>query len=104
MTDYIGIRREDKNKWERRVPITPAHVKELKEHHQLQTIIQPSQIRCFSDEAYAKAGALVQEDISKAKGELDLLIDEMRSIKDIYDVISKTEEGLLAIKSKIKKQ
>ena len=46
----------------------------------------------------------VLEDISKAKGELDLLIDEMRSIKDIYDVISKTEEGLLAIKSKIKKQ
>lgn len=67
MTEYIGIRREDKNKWERRVPITPAHVKELKEHHELQTIIQPSQIRCFSDQAYENAGALVQEDISKAR-------------------------------------
>lgn len=25
----IGIRREDKNKWERRVPLTPDNVREL---------------------------------------------------------------------------
>jgi hypothetical protein len=25
----IGIRREDKNCWERRVPLTPKHVREL---------------------------------------------------------------------------
>ena len=64
MSQYIGIRREDKNKWERRVPLVPVHVKELKENHQLQTIIQPSPIRCFSDETYEQAGAIVQEDLS----------------------------------------
>ena len=64
MTSPIGIRREDKNKWERRVPLTPAHVQELKDHHQIQTIIQPSTIRCFTDESYQKAGALVQDDLS----------------------------------------
>jgi len=67
MMHHIGIRREDKNKWERRVPITPAHVKELKEHHQIQTIIQSSTIRCFSDESYKKAGAIVKEDLSDSK-------------------------------------
>lgn len=64
MTSPIGIRREDKNKWERRVPLTPAHVKELKDHHQIKTVIQPSTIRCFSNESYEKAGAMVQEDLS----------------------------------------
>jgi len=64
MTSPIGIRREDKNKWERRVPLTPAHVKELKDHHQIKTVIQPSTIRCLSDESYEKAGAMVQEDLS----------------------------------------
>ena len=31
MSFMLGIRREDKNKWERRVPLTPQHLKELKE-------------------------------------------------------------------------
>ena len=43
----LGIRREDKNKWERRVPITPAHIKKLKENYGIKTIIQPSDIRIF---------------------------------------------------------
>ena len=48
----LGIRREDKNKWESRVPVTPEHVKELKEKYDVETIIQPSQIRVFTDEEY----------------------------------------------------
>ena len=35
MNNIIGIRREDKNKWERRVPLTPVHVSTLVEQHQL---------------------------------------------------------------------
>ncbi len=64
MSAYIGIRREDKNKWERRVPLVPAHAKELKDRYQLQTIIQPSSIRCFPDKTYQEAGAIVQENLS----------------------------------------
>lgn len=66
MSSKIGIRREDKNKWERRVPITPEHVAELKEKFEILTIIQPSNIRVFSDEEYRKAGAIVKEDLSES--------------------------------------
>ena len=64
--NIIGIRREDKNKWERRVPLTPAHVQALVREHDLRVLVQPSSIRAFSDADYAAAGALVQEDLSAA--------------------------------------
>ncbi len=64
MSYKIGIRREDKNKWERRVPVVPKHVIELKEKFDITTIIQPSNIRVFSDEEYRQAGAIVKEDLS----------------------------------------
>jgi alpha-aminoadipic semialdehyde synthase len=64
MPPIIGIRREDKNEWERRVPLTPEHVKELT-HHGVHVHVQPSRIRVFSDEEYEKAGALVQDDLSE---------------------------------------
>ena len=64
MNYSLGIRREDKNKWERRVPIIPEHVKELKEKSEIETIIQPSQIRAYTDSQYEKVGAQVNEDIS----------------------------------------
>ena len=63
----IGIRREDKSKWERRVALTPDHVKLLKEKYDIQTIVQPSEIRIFSDDAYKKAGAVIQEDLSECQ-------------------------------------
>ncbi len=52
----IGIRREDKSKWEARVPLTPEDVRRLAAqgvHFQ----VQRSPIRVFADEAYAAAGA-----------------------------------------------
>jgi len=64
--NIIGIRREDKNKWERRVPITPAHVEKLVREHALHFLVQPSSIRVFSDADYTAAGATVQEDLSAA--------------------------------------
>ncbi|MBU0496467.1 MAG: hypothetical protein KKC68_07125 [Candidatus Thermoplasmatota archaeon] len=66
MNPTIGIRREDKNKWERRVPITPKLVQELKEHHSITTHIQPSSIRVFTDEKYQYTGAIITEDLSDA--------------------------------------
>ncbi|MCK4426995.1 MAG: hypothetical protein KAW16_00775, partial [candidate division Zixibacteria bacterium] len=64
MNALIGIRREDKNKWERRVPLTPEHVKELRENHSVEVWLQPSPIRIFSDEEYLKVGAKIAEDLS----------------------------------------
>ena len=64
MVFTIGIRREDKNRWERRVPLIPKHVKEFKEKYGIKTIIQSSQIRVYSEDEYIKAGAAVKEDLS----------------------------------------
>ena len=60
----LGIRREDKNMWERRVPLVPDHIKELKEKHGIETIIQPSKIRIFSENDFKNAGAIINEDLS----------------------------------------
>ncbi len=64
MKSCIGIRREDKNKWERRVPLTPEHVKKLIDGHSIGVTVQPSKIRAFSDRDYERAGGEVQEDLS----------------------------------------
>ncbi len=66
MIKTIGIRREDKNKWERRVPLVPRDVAELREKYGIKTIIQPSKIRVFSDDEYLRAGAEVSEDLKAA--------------------------------------
>lgn len=67
MKNIIGLRREDKNKWERRVPLTPGHVAKLVQEHGLQIIVQPSALRTFADDDYRAAGAAVQDDLSAAK-------------------------------------
>jgi alpha-aminoadipic semialdehyde synthase len=62
MTVSIGIRREDKNEWERRTPLVPDDVRELREHG-VQVWVQPSPIRAFHADDYERAGAVVQEDL-----------------------------------------
>jgi alpha-aminoadipic semialdehyde synthase len=66
MKNIIGVRREDKNKWERRVPITPTQVAQLNRQHNIDFVVQPSPIRALANDAYATAGAAVQEDLSAA--------------------------------------
>jgi alpha-aminoadipic semialdehyde synthase len=63
VTAKIGIRREDKSQWERRVPLTPDQVKKLVAQG-IEVVIQPSKIRAFSDARYQKAGASILEDLS----------------------------------------
>jgi len=63
----VGIRREDKNRFEARVPITPRDLKDLIEKTGARFIVQPSEIRVFSDEEYKKAGAEISEDISSCR-------------------------------------
>ncbi|MBW6479216.1 MAG: hypothetical protein K0B37_07290 [Bacteroidales bacterium] len=65
MSIKIGIRHEDKYASERRTPLTPRHVKMLKDRHDLEFVIQTSPKRIFKDEEYIEAGAEVTENLSE---------------------------------------
>jgi alpha-aminoadipic semialdehyde synthase len=60
----IGIRREDKSVWERRVPLIPPDVAELTQGRDLEVWVQPSEVRVYPDQAFERAGALIVEDLS----------------------------------------
>jgi len=66
MEKLVGLRREDKNIWERRVPLTPKHVKELKEKNDINFIVQPFERRAFADDEFREAGAEIDENINRA--------------------------------------
>jgi saccharopine dehydrogenase (NAD+, L-lysine-forming) len=61
----LAILRETKSPPDCRVPFTPNQCMELLERFpKLEIYIQPSSIRCFSDEEYVLQGIRIQEDIS----------------------------------------
>jgi alpha-aminoadipic semialdehyde synthase len=62
----IGIRREDKNKWERRIPLIPKDLKELKDKFGIESIVQPSSIRIFKDDEFRDENVSIDEDIGSA--------------------------------------
>lgn len=59
----IGIRREDKDRWEARVPLLPAAVASLSSTLPVRFVVQPSAQRAFSDDEYRAAGADIREDL-----------------------------------------
>jgi alpha-aminoadipic semialdehyde synthase len=61
----VGIVKEVYNKWERRAPLTPTHVRELVKAG-VQVIVQPSNSRIFTNEQYALVGAQISNDLSPA--------------------------------------
>lgn len=61
----IAVLRECKNKWERRCSITPDEVKQLVKLN-IKVIVQPSSTRCFTEDEFTDAGAVIQEDVSEA--------------------------------------
>ncbi len=63
----LGIRRETKNRWERRAPLTPLHVEELVRDQGRNVLVQPSELRVFGDEEYRAAGAALGEDLSECR-------------------------------------
>jgi alanine dehydrogenase len=65
MSNFIGIRHEDKYKLERRAPLTPKHVARLVKQKKLDIIVQTSDKRVFSDEEYIQAGAKIAKDLKK---------------------------------------
>lgn len=84
MSGVIGIRREDKHQWERRVPLTPDAVGRLIDGHGLRVLVQPSPIRVFPDEDYAAVGAELAEDLDEA--------DVVLAVKEIPEALL-TEGG-----------
>lgn len=64
MKTLIGIRREDKNPWERRTPLIPVHVREIIQNNPIDIRLQPSAIRVFPDRDYQQEGARIEEDLS----------------------------------------
>ena len=63
MKKILGIRKEDKNQWEKRAPLTPVAVKLLKEQYGIDTIVQPFPKRVFDDDEYKGAGADLSDDL-----------------------------------------
>lgn len=63
-TVRIGLRHEDKSRWERRTPLTPDHVRRLREEHGITVVVQPSPTRIFPDADYEAAGAILNQDLS----------------------------------------
>jgi alpha-aminoadipic semialdehyde synthase len=64
MSLSVGIRREDKSVWERRVPIIPDHVEEIR-NQGVAVVVQPSEIRIYRENEYTAAGAIIDEDLSR---------------------------------------
>ncbi len=74
MTVRIGIREEDKNVWERRTPLTPHAVAELRQHG-VEIFVQRFRRRAFTEEEYEAVGAQVVDDVRSC--DLVLGIKEM---------------------------
>lgn len=64
MIRTIGLCREQKDLWERRVPLIPAAVRQLVGEHGYEVVVQGSPLRVHSNGEYAAAGALVDDGIA----------------------------------------
>ncbi len=65
MTKIVAIRREDKNKWEKRVPLVPEDIAKLSKEN-IKILAQPSDIRIYKDSDYEAVGVELEENISHA--------------------------------------
>ncbi|KAJ3014576.1 hypothetical protein HKX48_005081 [Thoreauomyces humboldtii] len=91
----IGVRAEDKNRWERRVPLMPEHVERLVKEAGAKVYIQPSTKRVVPDEKYELAGATITSDLSVADiivGVKEVPIDQLIADKT-YLFFSHTHKG-----------
>lgn len=63
----IGIRKEDKNRWERRVAVVPSDMDSLISNEKLDFIVQSSPIRTFADPEFEKAGAGIAQELENCQ-------------------------------------
>src|SRR4051812_28648447 len=62
----IGVLREEKNPPDMRVPLTPLICSEImRKNPEVTILVQPSKIRCYTDEEYTSFGVTLQEDLSQ---------------------------------------
>lgn len=77
----IGIVREGKTPQDNRTPFSPKQCKEIQEQYPSVTfVVQPSPIRCFTDDEYQSQGILLQEDLNNCEiifGVKEALIDTL---------------------------
>ena len=88
------IRKEHKNKWERRAPLTPEAVTLLKEQG-YSVELEPCDIRIFSDEQYQQAGVLYPAHPDTAEFVLGIKEPPVSSIKygQVHLAFSHTIKG-----------
>ena len=61
----IGVLREEKTPADKRVPLTPLICSEItRKYSNIDIVVQPSKIRCYSDQEYTSFGITLQEDLS----------------------------------------
>ena len=63
MKNRIGIRRENKDKTEKRTPLIPEQVKKLIKDYQLEIQVESSPNRIYAAEEYQRAGATIVENL-----------------------------------------
>ncbi|MCD4773466.1 MAG: hypothetical protein K8R41_08815 [Bacteroidales bacterium] len=66
MNKIFGIRHEDKYVMERRVAITPKHIKKIIEENDLEALVMTSPKRIFTDEEFLKSDAKIVDNLEKA--------------------------------------
>ena len=59
----IGIVRETKNEWERRVPFIPDDIESILSENDVEIKIQPSDLRIFDDHLFSRSGAIVDDNL-----------------------------------------
>jgi len=69
----LGIRKEDKNRWERRVPLAPSHVETLVKGG-AKVVVEPSTKRIFPDVAYQRVCFSVSSPFLSSSFDLTFLI------------------------------
>ena len=62
----IGIRKENKSKYERRAALAPEHVDAAHRTEGIDFLVEPSAVRIHDDSAYVAAGATLSSDLSGA--------------------------------------
>ncbi len=98
MNNIIGIRLENKNIWEKRVPIVPNDMKDLINKESIDFIVQSSSIRAFKDEEYREIGIKVIPGIEEANvifaiKEIPLPVIEAQDSPKTYIFFSHTIKG-----------
>jgi len=64
MPNRIGIRKEDKNKWERRVPLVPDEIAGFVKEHGIDFTLEPFPNRAYTKEEYEAVGCSFDEDLT----------------------------------------